>query len=66
MGGKNLFDFSHPKKAIYLLGAEDHGLPNEIIAYCNGVVSLSSIRSNSYNVSISGAIVMYHRMFLCA
>lgn len=62
MGGQSLSGFLHPKQAIYLLGAEDHGLPNEILEYCQVIVSLESIRQASYNVAVTGSIVMYDRM----
>ncbi|MEZ4612612.1 MAG: TrmH family RNA methyltransferase [Caldilineaceae bacterium] len=32
MGGTSLPGFSHPQQAVYLLGAEDSGLPNAIVA----------------------------------
>ena len=63
MGGQVLSEFSHPERAIYLLGAEDHGLPPAVLEKCNQRVSLESVRTNSYNVSVSGSIVMYHRQF---
>ncbi len=62
-GGVPLQRISHPKRAIYLLGAEDYGLPKEVLACCNQVVSLRSVRRSSYNVSVAGSIVMYHRVF---
>lgn len=62
MGGKGLPGFSHPERCIYLLGAEDHGLPAEVLARCQRRVSLPSIRVNSYNVSVAGSLVMYDRM----
>lgn len=64
MGGCDLKTFKHPKRAIYLLGAEDTGLPNEIVDKCDMNISLSSVRSNSYNVAVVGSLVGYHRMFL--
>lgn len=63
MNGIKLSDFSHPKRCIYLLGSEDNGLPKEIIKKCNSIISLESVRQNSYNVAVAGSIVMYHRMF---
>lgn len=60
-GGRPLENFVHPKQAIYLLGAEDYGLPQEIIEKCKHLVSLSSVNTLSYNVSVAGSIVMYHR-----
>lgn len=62
MGGKTLGKFTHPERGIYLLGAEDHGLPPDVVARCHRLVSLPSIRSNSYNVSVAGSLVMYDRM----
>ena len=64
MGGVPLRHFSHPKRVIYLLGAEDHGLPPSVLAKCNAVVSLEAVTQPSYSVAVSGSIVMYHRMFL--
>lgn len=64
MGGLKLSNFSHPKNAIYLLGAEDHGLPTEIIKYCNTVVTLEAAGRLSYNVAVAGSLVMYHRVFM--
>ena len=63
MGGQSLGGFVHPQRAIYLLGAEDHGLPPDVIARCHAVVSLESIRAASYNVAVAGALVLYDRLF---
>jgi len=64
MGGTPLEGCTHPAQAIYLLGAEDNGLPDSVVQQCNRVISLSSVRVNSYNVAVAGSIVMYHRSFL--
>ena len=64
MGGSNLAAFHHPAQAIYLLGAEDHGLPKNIINQCQSIISLKSIRLPSYNVAVAGSIVLYHRCCL--
>jgi tRNA G18 (ribose-2'-O)-methylase SpoU len=61
MGGHGLANFIHPKNCIYLLGAEDNGLPQEIIDKCNMIVSIEAINQQSYNVAVAGSIVMYHR-----
>lgn len=63
MGGKPLSKFSHPERAIYLLGAEDHGLPKQICDKCNQIVSLEAIRGLSYNVAVAGSIILYDRCF---
>lgn len=62
MGGKPLSAFTHPERAVYLLGSEDNGIPSSVIAKCQRTVSLPSIRVNSYNVSVAGSLVMYDRM----
>ncbi|MEZ4868122.1 MAG: RNA methyltransferase [Caldilineaceae bacterium] len=62
MGGVPLPDFVHPERAIYLLGAEDGGLPKEIQTHCHQVVSLPAVRLASYNVAVAGTLVMYDRM----
>lgn len=58
----NLKDFTHPERAIYLLGAEDHGLPQEVLNKCHYVVKLDG--EYSMNVAVAGSIVLYHRMSL--
>ena len=63
MGGKNLKEFHHPERAIYLLGAEDHGIPPAILKKCQHTVSLKSVRTESFNVAVAGSIIMYDRIF---
>lgn len=58
-----LAQFRHPTQAIYLLGAESSGLPPAVLAQCNALIYLEAVRSASYNVAVTGSIVMYHRMF---
>ncbi len=54
-----LADFYHPRNAVYLLGAEDHGLNNEAIEKCHHLIKFETPRS--LNVSVAGSIVMYDR-----
>lgn len=63
MGGTPLREFTHPRQAIYLLGAEDHGLPQKVIQQCQHVVSLEAVRAPSFNVAVSGSLVMYDRLY---
>ncbi len=63
MGGKALSGFKHHERAIYLLGAEDHGLPAKILEKCQHIISLESINTNSFNVAVAGSLVMYSRQF---
>jgi tRNA G18 (ribose-2'-O)-methylase SpoU len=61
--GTPLSQFDHPPQAIYLLGAEDFGLPKTVLEKCNCVVSLEAMIRSSFNVAVVGSIVMYDRVF---
>ena len=63
MGGNALSEFSHPERAIYLLGAEDRGLPASVLGKCKRTASLEAVNDESYNVAVAGSLVMYHRQF---
>ena len=62
IGGEPLPNFVHPERAVYLLGAEDGGLPTEIAGRCHRLVSIPAVRVASYNVAVAGTLVMYDRM----
>jgi len=55
-----LKEYNHPKRACYLLGAEDNGLSELSISYCDDIVYLPGERS--LNVSVAGSIVLYDRI----
>ena len=55
-----LTEFEHPARAIYLLGAEDHGLSEDALARCHQVVQIPG-PSRCLNVATAGSIVMYDR-----
>lgn len=61
IGGTPLATFQHPRRAIYLLGSECNGLSKEALSICTSVVEIESVRYASFNVAVSGSIVMYHR-----
>ncbi len=52
-------DFVHPERCIYLLGAEDGGIPKDIINRCQSTVQLMG--DYCYNVAVAGSLVMYDR-----
>jgi tRNA G18 (ribose-2'-O)-methylase SpoU len=52
-------NFKHPERAIYLLGAEDNGLSEEILKGLQ-IIQLPGIYC--LNVSTAGSIVMYDRI----
>jgi len=49
----------HPERCIYLLGAEDHGLPQDVMIRCQRIVHIDT--SICLNVAVAGSIVMYDR-----
>ncbi len=51
--------FKHPRRCVYLLGAEDHGLSKTAKDKAHFLVKFKS--QLSLNVSVAGSIVMYDR-----
>jgi len=56
----SLASFSHPHRAVYLLGNEQIGLSPRIVSACHTLVSLPG--NFSLNVAVAGSIVMYDRV----
>jgi tRNA (guanosine-2'-O-)-methyltransferase len=54
-----LADFTHPERACYLLGAEDHGLTAEALNRCHHIIQLPG--KLCLNVATAGSIVLYDR-----
>lgn len=55
-----LQEFYHPERAIYLLGAEDIGLPAEFMKG-KKVVKINSGEKPCLNVAVAGSLVLYDR-----
>ena len=55
-----LTKYKHPERAVYVLGAEDWGLPQEILDR-HQTIEIPTIKSQSMNVSSAGTVVMYDR-----
>lgn len=53
--------FEHPLRALYLLGAEDHGLPPTVLEQCHRVVCVPTEVPWSLNVATAGSLVIYDR-----
>jgi tRNA (guanosine-2'-O-)-methyltransferase len=54
--------FAHPERAVYLLGAEDHGLSKRAIEKCHRIVYIPGSRlDQSLNVAVAGSIIMFDR-----
>jgi len=51
--------FEHPRRCVYLLGAEDHGLPKAAMEKAHHLVKFETPKS--INVAVAGSIVMYDR-----
>lgn len=56
---KPLPGFSHPERAVYLLGAEDSGLSKKALEKCHRIVSIPC--DYCLNVAVAGSLVMYDR-----
>ncbi len=51
--------FKHPRRCVYLLGAEDHGLSKIALQKAHHLVQFPS--TYSLNVAVAGSIVLYDR-----
>ncbi len=61
-GGEGLKEYKHPERCVYLLGAEDYGLPDIIMNSCHDVIEIPTINEFCLNVATAGSIVMYDRL----
>lgn len=57
-GATNLKEATHPEAAVYILGAEDYGVPTELM---KGHQKVFIDTPMCINVSVAGSIVMYDR-----
>jgi len=57
-GAHDLHTASHPESAVYVLGAEDQGVPEQIM---RGYQKLQIATPMCLNVAVAGSIVMYDR-----
>ena len=53
-------EFSHPERALYILGPEDGSVPASILKHCKATVQIPS--AYCLNVAVAGSIVMYDRI----
>lgn len=56
-----LTHFVHPERALYLLGAEDDGLPPWVLDRCHFLVQIPTLLPRSMNVACAGSILLSHR-----
>ncbi len=57
---QSLSEFSHPERAMYLLGSEDNGLPLNVINQCHYVISVPT--KVCLNLASAATVVMYDRV----
>lgn len=55
-----LSTFVHPERAVYILGAEDQGIPERVLRRCAHVLQIPG--DHSLNVAVAGSIVLYDRV----
>lgn len=58
-GATCLSEFVHPQQAFYVFGAEDSGLPQDIVKVCDHHVS---IPAGSLNLAAAVNVVLYDRL----
>jgi tRNA G18 (ribose-2'-O)-methylase SpoU len=58
---ESLTGFVHPHRALYLLGAEDHGLPPAVLDRCHHILQIPSPAPWSLNVAVAGSLVLHDR-----
>jgi tRNA(Leu) C34 or U34 (ribose-2'-O)-methylase TrmL len=51
--------FSHPERAVYLLGKEDGSLPDDVINKSFGVIKIPT--TYCLNVAVAGSIILFDR-----
>lgn len=56
----SIIDYKHPERAIYLLGAEDNGIPEKVQAKCQAVIHIPL--PTCINVAVAGSTVLYDRL----
>jgi tRNA G18 (ribose-2'-O)-methylase SpoU len=56
---RSIESFCHPDRAVYLLGAEDHGLSKAALNRCHALIQLPG--AYSLNVAVAGSIVLHDR-----
>ena len=57
-GSRNVKDIIHPETAVYILGAEDYGVPEEMM---RGYKKIHIDTPMCLNVAVAGSIILYDR-----
>jgi len=56
---RDIKNFVHPERAVYILGQEDGSIPNSILDKCKVVLKIPT--KTCLNVAVAGSIVLYDR-----
>jgi tRNA G18 (ribose-2'-O)-methylase SpoU len=56
----SIYQYTHPPRALYLLGSENNGLPNVLKNKCHDLVVLPG--EQSLNVAVAGSLVLFDRV----
>jgi len=57
---RDITSYIHPSQAAYILGAEDMGIPDDVLNKCHDIVKIPG--DSCLNVSVAGSIVLYDRI----
>jgi tRNA G18 (ribose-2'-O)-methylase SpoU len=57
---EDIINYVHPERAVYLLGAEDSGLPDKILNKCHRIIQIPG--RHCLNVATAGSIILYDRL----
>jgi tRNA G18 (ribose-2'-O)-methylase SpoU len=60
---ENLIHFTHPQRAVYLLGAEDTGLSSQALKHCHRIIQIPTVNEVCLNVANAGSIILYDRLY---
>lgn len=53
--------YIHRERAVYLLGAEDHGIPTSVLDQCHDLVQIPTVTPWSINLACAGSILLSNR-----
>jgi len=59
-GASDLRGYKHLPRAVYLLGAEDHGITKKAASMCHEIIKIPC-ETGCFNVSVAAGIIMYDR-----
>jgi tRNA G18 (ribose-2'-O)-methylase SpoU len=58
---KSLNTYHHRERALYLLGAEDRGIPPKVLDMCHDLVQIPTVTPWSINLACAGSILLASR-----